>query len=309
MVKQAFAVAAARCLGNRVEPGQRTKHHWKVDIDAGLYQLGAHHPQRPRVSARAASGQALTDLSDDIGAVLAAHRRGQVQAFATGALVQRCDDLGRIVSGVDDDQHGIVLGNGIDQFSRGYRCLQIGRPLDFHPHQPGKQCGFVIDDAVRCGQATQALTRVEACHFCQGGLSGSTQQDGDAIVRHQQVQRVEDGLQKLRWQQLGFVEHDHAVGKPVQLAAARGARGKQRFEQLHVGSDYQRRVPVFASQAAAAGFVALQIVSLAVVLKHGVGPKDLPEHVGGLLDDAGIGNGINHSAMAMLGGMAQCKGQ
>ena len=81
----------------------------------------------------------------------------------------------------------------------------------------------------------------------------------------QQIQCVKDGLQKLRWQLLRFIEHDDATGQAVQLAAARGFGGEKGFEQLHVGGDDERRIPVFAGKAAACGFVPIRSVSLAVM--------------------------------------------
>jgi hypothetical protein len=70
-------------------------------------------------------------------------------------------------------------------------------------------------------------------------------------VRDQQVEHVQNRLQECGRQLLRLVQHDDAAGDAVQLAAARGARGKQRFEKLHVGRDDERCIPVLAGQAAA----------------------------------------------------------
>ena len=173
-----------------------------------------------RIVAGAAPGQPIAQLPDHIGAVLSAHRGRQVQAVVAGALVERGHDLGGVVPGVDDHQHAVVRCQAVDQFGRGQWRQQIARPLDDYPRQAGKQCRFVVDDAARRRQAAQALARIEARQLGKRRLSGGAQQHGDAVVQHQQVQCIEDGLQKLRWQQLGFVEHDHAAGQAVQLAAA-----------------------------------------------------------------------------------------
>ena len=44
---------------------------------------------------------------------------------------------------------------------------------------------------------------------------------------------------------MGFVQHDHAVGNVVQLAAARSAIGEQRFDELYRGRNDNRCIPVF----------------------------------------------------------------
>jgi hypothetical protein len=85
-------------------------------------------------------------------------------------------------------------------------------------------------------------------------------------VRDQQVEHVQNRLQECGRQLLRLVQHDDAAGDAVQLAAARGARGKQRFEKLHVGRDDERCIPVLAGQAAAGALVLGRGFGLAVVL-------------------------------------------
>ena len=131
-------------------------------------------------------------------------------------------------------------------------------------------------------------------------------------MRHQQVQHVQNGLQKRRGQLLRLVQHDDAAHQVVQLAAARGFGGKERFEQLHVGGDDQRCVPVLAGQAAAGGFVFVGCVGLAVVFdQHLVaqGLEHVAEHVRSLLDDAGVGDGVDDAALAVGLCVLQSKGQ
>ena len=60
---------------------------------------------------------------------------------------------------------------------------------------------------------------------------------------------LHDGQQKIERQHLRFVEDDDAVRDVVQFAAARGAVGKEGFEELHGGGHDNRRVPVFRGKA------------------------------------------------------------
>ena len=95
----------------------------------------------------------------------------------------------------------------------------------------------------------------------------------------------------------------------MQFSASRGAGRKQRLEQLHVGRDDQWCIPVFAGQAAARRVVTFVAFGLAVVFDHGIRAEDLAKHVGRLLDDAGVGNGVDHPLLAVVNGMIQSKGQ
>lgn len=90
-----------------------------------------------------------------------------------------------------------------------------------------------------------------------------------------------------------FVEDDDGTSDVVQLAAARGAVGKEGFEELHGGDNDNGRVPVFRSEAQFVfGGFALQfaVVEGAVVFQHGLlaqFAKGFAELGGVLFDDAG----------------------
>ena len=187
--------------------------------------------------------------------------------------------------------------------------MQITRPFDLHAAQVSEQRGFVIHDACRCWQTAQAPAWVKSLAVTERGLCGGAQQQGDTVVHDQHIQRIEDGLQKLRRQQLGLVEHDHAVCNVVQLAAARRAGGEERLEQLDIGGDDERRFPVFARKPAQRRFVAIGGVGLTVVLDDMVGAEDAAEYIAGLLDDAGVGNSVDHAALAVGLGMLQGEGE
>ena len=109
-------------------------------------------------------------------------------------------------------------------------------------------------------------------------------------------------MQKVGRQLLRFVQHNDAAHDVVQLAAARGFGGEQGLEQLHVGGDDQRCIPVFASEAAAGSFIFVGRIGLAVMLdQHLVAQrfKHVAKHICGLFNDAGVGDGVDHAALAM----------
>ena len=57
------------------------------------------------------------------------------------------------------------------------------------------------------------------------------------------------GSKRLSGNILCFVENDDGACDVVQLAAARGAVGKEGFKELHGGGHDNRRVPVFRGKA------------------------------------------------------------
>ena len=80
-------------------------------------------------------------------------------------------------------------------------------------------------------------------------------------------------FQKIERQHLRFVKDDDGACDVVQLAAARGAVGKEGFEELHGGGHDNRRVPVFRGKAQFVfGGLILQfaVVEGAVVFQHGL---------------------------------------
>jgi len=110
-------------------------------------------------------------------------------------------------------------------------------------------------------------------------------------VAGKQVQDAQDRLQELRRQQLCFIQHDDAIDDIVQLAAARSTGREQGFEELHAGGNDNGRVPVLARQAAAKVLTTGVGLGVAVVLDDRLA-KNASKHLGGLFDDAGIGNDI-----------------
>ena len=106
-----------------------------------------------------------------------------------------------------------------------------------------------------------------------------------------------------------FVEDDDGTCDVVQFAAARGAVGKEGFEELHSGGHDNRRVPVFRGKAQFVfGGLILQfaVVEGAVVLQHGLFTpfaKGFAKFGGILFDDAGERDDVNHAPHTVLFGV------
>ena len=143
------------------------------------------------------------------------------------------------------------------------------------------------------------------------GLGGAGQDNGAAINLHQFPQRPQGGLEQFNGQGLRLIQHNHAIGDTVQLAAATGLAGKQGFKQLHIGGHDERRIPVLTAQTALIALPALIVrVKVAVMLQHQFLPQTreyLAVFSRRLVDDAGKGNRHDNPAFVMLCGMTQGK--
>ena len=97
----------------------------------------------------------------------------------------------------------------------------------------------------------------------------------------------------------------------MQFSAARGAVGKEGFEELYGGGHDNRRIPVFRGKAQFVfGDLILQfaVVEGAVVFQHGLFAKfakGFAEFGGILFDDAGEWDDVNHAPHTVLFGVFQ----
>ena len=127
----------------------------------------------------------------------------------------------------------------------------------------------------------------------------------------QQVERIEYRLQKFRRQQLRLIQHDHTVDEIMQLAATTGAGGEQRLKQLDIGGHDQRCIPVLCRQTATRSFAVY--IKVAMVFHDIIFAEDAAKHISGLLDDAGVGNGVDDAPLCVILrvmiGMFQREGQ
>ena len=125
------------------------------------------------------------------------------------------------------------------------------------------------------------------------------------------MEELGTGGEELFGEFLGFVEDDDAVGDVVEFAATGRLGGVEGLEELDVGGDDDRDVgPVFGELSKGNGdFVFLlapfglgvmfeDVVSVAILFI-----KDSREGVSGLLDDGGIGDGVDDFVLAVGDGV------
>ena len=169
-----------------------------------------------------------------------------------------------IAAVVDDDEHLRVFAKFGEQVGVGL-CADV-----LH----GGAAQFVE----KCGRfwgyfAHVLKAAIEAVFGLHGRLGGGAHDDAAAVVLRQFFDGLHDGQQKIERQHLRFVEDDDGACDVVQFAAARGAVGKEGFEELHGGGHDNRRVPVFRGKAqfVFGGFVLqFAVVESAVVFQHGL---------------------------------------
>ena len=114
-------------------------------------------------------------------------------------------------------------------------------------------------------------------------------------------------------QHLGLIKNNDAVGQIVELPALGGAAGVDGFKQLHRRGHHHRHVPVLRGQSPAC-FLRRRAVReveghIGVVLQHVAVAQNIPEYLGVLLDDGGIGNNVDHPPHPVGHDVAQGKGQ
>ena len=144
-----------------------------------------------------------------------------------------------MLAAVDDDQPLIGAGKRRDQRRIVHVAAMDDRDalqLLRQPRRVGRQ--LPAGEGKRRRMAGGEVARVER------RLRGGAEHDRAAVVARQFVQRLRARSEQRARQGLRLVEDDDAAGDVVQLAAARGARGEQALEELHVGGDDDRRGPV-----------------------------------------------------------------
>ncbi len=111
---------------------------------------------------------------------------------------------------------------------------------------------------------------------------------------------------KVARQLLRLIQNDDAVSEVVQFSTTAWPCGMERFEQLHIGGDDDRRIPVFTCQPGAG---IITVIKITVVLNNRLFPKRLTEHGGVLLDNAGVGNSVNNAFFAVTQGVVERKAE
>ena len=140
------------------------------------------------------------------------------------------------------------------------------------------------------------------------------------IVAGELVERLRARREQRTRQGLRLVEDDDAAGDVVQLAAARGARGEQAFEELHVGGDDDGRGPVLHGELelVPVGLRAVriawsQLASLVLdgrmMFEHDVVAEHFAKDRGGLVDDRGEGDGVDDPLVPVRLGVIESEGE
>ena len=203
---------------------------------------------------------------------------------------------------IDDNEHLRVFGKFGEQVGVGLRADVL--------HGGAAQ---LREEGFRFGRdfAHVFKAAIEAVFGLHGRLGGGAHDDAATVVLRQFFDGLHDGQQKIEWQHLRFVEDDDGACDVVQLAAARGAVGKEGFEELHGGGHDNRRIPVFRGKAQFVfGGLILQfaVVESAVVFQHGLFAqfaKGFAKFGGILFDDAGERDDVNDAPHVVLFGVFQ----
>ena len=245
-VQSARAIATAGGLGDGFERRHRPVHDREIEIDSCLDALGGNQPARLwRVGV-----QARTHVVEHIATVRGAQVGGQVEQ-AIGAF-HRLQQVVRVALQVDDAQRlrRVLVHKAIGERRPVDGFVGI-RPMRLHARQTEEHASVLWDDLHRPPTADGVF-----CHLIVQGLEcwlgGGGEYDTGVVGRAQVRQRRQRGnCQPLR-QALRLVEQNHRVTQMVQLAACRGPIREQRFQQLHIRREDDRRVPIFGQQAALA---------------------------------------------------------
>ena len=148
----------------------------------------------------------------------------------------------------------------------------------------------------------------------QRRLRGGAEHCGDAVRLHQLADGLHTGQQKADGQGLGFVKDHDAVGDIVQFAAAGGPVAVEGLEKLHGRGDDHRRIPIFRCEGFAVKrgidhIAADSVVRAGVVFQDVFVPQDVPECIGGLVDDGSVGDHIDDPGLVVGHGVGERKGQ
>ena len=296
-IEPSLAVAAAGRLGKGIEPGHGPVDERKIKVHAGLDE------RRGDKSDRGARVEASPHRRQNMRAVPRAHQGRQV----AGALRLRDEpvELARVPACVDDAQHPLRR----PQARRQNRVVQDLRRPDADALQAP------VEAARLGGDLAHRLEAIDEFRCLQSRLRRRAKHDRRAVVAGQLVQRCNARAQELQGKRLGLVEHHHAAGYVVQLAAARRPVGEEAFEELDRRGDDDGRIPVLHGEAELVSPLAFGdalLVEGAMVFEDEFAvlvPQGRPELGRGLLDDAGKGDDVDDALEPVLERMLQGEGE
>ncbi len=285
-LKPSLAVAAAGRLGDLVEPGLGAIDHREVHIDPGLDQRRADDdaaPRRPRV-------EPLADLLKALAAVPRAHQRREVVTALPA--IEPLVELAGMHAGVDDAERLLMVTQACGERP----VVEFAQPLDADALERSIKSLRLGRDLAHVAKAALEARRL-IVSLDEGWLGRRAQHDARAVVAGEFVERRDARPEQRQRQRLRLVQDHHASRDVVQLAAAGRPVGEQPLEELHGGGDDHGGVPVLHREAQLVLRLGrrLRVVDEgAVVLEHGLVAERLAEDGGVLLDDAGVGDDVDH---------------
>ena len=205
-------------------------------------------------------------------------------------------EVSGVSAGVDDAEGALFLGDAVGEVGPFHAAEEVV----VHAAEGGVEAVDVGGELGGAGEAEGG----------EVGLGGGAEDDGAAVVRDEAAEELGTGGEELFGELLGFVEDDDAVGDVVEFTAARGLSGVKGFEELDVGGDDNGdSVPVLGELTERVGnFVFVFAPSgLGVMLEDVVCAEDIGEGLGGLLDDGGIGDGVDDFTLVV--GFGVLKGE
>ena len=291
-----LAVAAPGGLQDGIQPGFLAPGSGEIHIYAGFDQRGRDHPAG---QARFEPGADLFQQPLAVGraeqrrqAIAPLGRQGGKQLLDGGAAVDHAQGLRGIAE--------LRCYFFCRQFTRLPQLCAVEKPVqlvgvraDFPHFQPWRQ------------RVKQRL---------QSWLGGRAQNGGDAVGLHQLADGRHTGAQIGHGQGLRFVKDDDAARNVVQLAAAGRAVGKQGFKELYGGRDDHGGVPIFGCQCfavkARVKFAFRHRKICAGMVLYDVFFTQYPaEHLGGLVDDRGVGDHVDDARFPLRCRVRQRKRQ
>lgn len=122
-------------------------------------------------------------------------------------------------------------------------------------------------------------------------MSGGAKEDGTAVGADEFAEGFDAGAEKIGREHLGFIENNDAARDVMEFATGGGTRGEKGLEELNVGGDDERGVPIFGGEVGP-GVFPLRI-DVTMMLEHGASAKSLAEDISVLLDDGGVGDDVD----------------
>ena len=143
--------------------------------------------------------------------------------------------------GVEDEQAAVggVCANMGDEC----RVIEFAEVCGFDTFEGLEKCGFVVDD---WGYFLRWNADSESVSLIEGGLGGGAEDGGATEIFDETSETAEDGVKETGWEGLRFIKNDNGASDAMELAARGGSIGIKGLEELDVGGDDDRCVPVLA---------------------------------------------------------------